>query len=310
LKASPPPPNHIVFTAYPPPSPPNAIPVSASLEIFQNQQPTIKEEKPSFTVINIQPASTSVRFPIGTLTKLEPTMNVIAKTENRLAQRIKTEPVISEVIHHQHITQISTSKVDPIHGVHQNLAKKPQNFPIQTRQFIPIIQNVKATNEALFDKLSKKKRKTMKKLKRFKASLKDLATNHKPRKYTKRSPRINSDDNSEGTSIEKRSIHNNMERKRRIDMKNLFFELKHAIPTLEPQERVAKVNILRAAISYCNQIQREEKLLMELRRKNKRLMMRINKLGASSISKASSIGSFSSSVTSSASSSFESCEEY
>lgn len=98
-------------------------------------------------------------------------------------------------------------------------------------------------------------------------------------------------------SYEKRNMHNNMERQRRIGMRNLYAELKKAIPTLDDRERVPKVNILKEAISYCEKVQREEKILAELRRQNSNLMMRAIKLGLSPKSIGSSSTSSASSYT-------------
>lgn len=122
--------------------------------------------------------------------------------------------------------------------------------------------------------------------------LKRGTTKIKKRKYssnlktTKSSkiPRTNRNDVNESKtysyeiSYEKRTIHNDMERKRRISMKMLFEELKKAIPSIVDQERVPKVNILRAASIYCREIQTAERKLIELRHQNCKLTNHLQKL--------------------------------
>jgi hypothetical protein len=280
----------VIITPYPslPPPPsfsmPPPIAMPASLQIRQIPNPIIKQEEQlqqqKYTIINIQPTSTtSVTFPFGGLPKIEPTVNFA-----------NTDPLFRQIIHqHMQVQQFQ-----------QKFIKQEETFPLQ---IIPTVQNVIPETA--------KPKKNQKRAKRYKTSFSsDMGMAHKQRKYVRRSPQIFYSDNLEDMSIEKRCMHNDMERKRRIDMKNLFVELKRAIPTIHFDDRVAKVNILRAAISYCNQIKSEEKILSDLRRKNKRLMTKMNKLGASIISQANSLGSISSSVTSSASSSFLSSEEY
>lgn len=88
-------------------------------------------------------------------------------------------------------------------------------------------------------------------------------------------------DPDEAETIEKRNLHNNMERQRRIGLKNLFEDLKRQIPTLREKERAPKVNILREAASYCTKLRRDEELHNELARKNQRLMNKLRNLKAS-----------------------------
>jgi len=85
----------------------------------------------------------------------------------------------------------------------------------------------------------------------------------------------------EAETIEKRNLHNNMERQRRIGLKNLFEELKCQIPSLKDKERAPKVNILREAANYCNKLKREEDLYAMLTKKHNRLMSRYRNLTAS-----------------------------
>lgn len=88
-------------------------------------------------------------------------------------------------------------------------------------------------------------------------------------------------DPDEAETIEKRNLHNNMERQRRIGLKNLFEELKNQIPSLKDKERAPKVNILREAAGYCTKLRRDEDLHAELTRKHNRLMTRVKNLKAS-----------------------------
>lgn len=88
-------------------------------------------------------------------------------------------------------------------------------------------------------------------------------------------------DPDEAETIEKRNLHNNMERQRRIGLKNLFEELKCQIPSLKDKERAPKVNILREAANYCTKLRRDEDLKAELTKKHNRLLNRVRNLKAS-----------------------------
>ena len=88
-------------------------------------------------------------------------------------------------------------------------------------------------------------------------------------------------DPDEADTIEKRNLHNNMERQRRIGLKNLFEELKCQIPSLKDKERAPKVNILREAASFCSKLRRDEDLYAELTKKHNRLMTRVRNLKSS-----------------------------
>ncbi|KAG5888370.1 hypothetical protein JTB14_033507 [Gonioctena quinquepunctata] len=57
---------------------------------------------------------------------------------------------------------------------------------------------------------------------------------------------------SEPEPSEKRSLHNNMERQRRIDLRNAFEDLRVLVPEVSKKERAAKVVILREASQYCD----------------------------------------------------------
>lgn len=88
-------------------------------------------------------------------------------------------------------------------------------------------------------------------------------------------------DPDEAETIEKRNLHNNMERQRRIGLKNLFEELKRQIPTLREKERAPKVNILREAAAFCTKLRRDDELHNELTKKNQRLLNKLRNLKAS-----------------------------
>ncbi|XP_055914607.1 myc protein [Eupeodes corollae] len=64
-------------------------------------------------------------------------------------------------------------------------------------------------------------------------------------------------------TIEKRNLHNDMERQRRIGLKNLFEALKKQIPSIKDKERAPKVNILREAAKLCENLTREEQHLSD-----------------------------------------------
>lgn len=70
--------------------------------------------------------------------------------------------------------------------------------------------------------------------------------------YTKR--RAHHSSESEPEPSEKRSLHNNMERQRRIDLRNAFEDLRLLVPEVSKKERAAKVVILREASTYCNNL--------------------------------------------------------
>uniref|UniRef100_A0A8D8LR98 Myc protein n=1 Tax=Cacopsylla melanoneura TaxID=428564 RepID=A0A8D8LR98_9HEMI len=74
---------------------------------------------------------------------------------------------------------------------------------------------------------------------------------------------------------EKRKFHNNMERKRRVDLRNLFEELRELIPNLQNKKRAPKVQILNEAETLCNELSYKSKMQSkqaeELRREQARL---------------------------------------
>lgn len=117
-----------------------------------------------------------------------------------------------------------------------------------------------------------------------------------PKKYIKKA--FENELANEGMSMEKRNMHNDMERQRRIAMRNLYVDLKAEIPSIRGSDRVPKVSILRAASLYCHEVQDKEKLLAQLRVKNKQLLMKLETLGQPPLKKAFSVGSMTSSASS------------
>ncbi|KAM3960726.1 LOW QUALITY PROTEIN: bHLH transcription factor Myc [Aphomia sociella] len=111
----------------------------------------------------------------------------------------------------------------------------------------------------------------------------NIATTSNTRRRTRgpgrRGRRSNTDTDSEGESpeIERRSIHNDMERLRRIGLKNLFDELKQ-IPATRDKERAPKVVILREAASLCRRLRDEDIQREILRKQQNKLMTKLKKL--------------------------------
>ncbi|XP_052899887.1 uncharacterized protein LOC128306412 [Anopheles moucheti] len=81
-------------------------------------------------------------------------------------------------------------------------------------------------------------------------------------------------------TVEKRNLHNNLERQRRIGLKNLFEELKRQIPQLRDKDRAPKVNILREAAALCTRLNQEAEQLNELRQQQIKLYERVRFLRA------------------------------
>lgn len=79
-------------------------------------------------------------------------------------------------------------------------------------------------------------------------------------------------------SIEKRNQHNDMERQRRIGLKNLFENLKDKIPTLCEKERAPKVNILREATLLCTRLTQEDAEIEHQKQRRHRLQQRLKQL--------------------------------
>lgn len=87
---------------------------------------------------------------------------------------------------------------------------------------------------------------------------------------------------SEQEPLEKRSLHNNMERQRRIDLRNAFEELRLVVPEVAKKGRAAKVVILREAATYCDRLgsmsELMEKELVDLRKQQEFLRTRVSQL--------------------------------
>lgn len=105
-------------------------------------------------------------------------------------------------------------------------------------------------------------------------------TRRRARGPGRRGRRSNTDTDSEAESpeIERRSIHNDMERLRRIGLKNLFDELKKQIPATRDKERAPKVVILREAASLCRKLNQEDIEREKLKKKQNQLMTKLKKL--------------------------------
>lgn len=87
---------------------------------------------------------------------------------------------------------------------------------------------------------------------------------------------------SETECSEKRSLHNNMERQRRVDLRNAFDDLRVLVPEVACKERAAKVVILREAAAYCDfltgQSVSQAKQVSEMRKHQERLRARVSQL--------------------------------
>jgi len=93
--------------------------------------------------------------------------------------------------------------------------------------------------------------------------------NTPPRKLRSRK---NNSDSSEQEDDEggTRLSHNDLERKRRNDLRNRFQCLRKCIPSLEESERAAKIIILRRASELIPVLQKEEERLIELKNEEKK----------------------------------------
>lgn len=96
----------------------------------------------------------------------------------------------------------------------------------------------------------------------------------------RRGRRSNTDTDSEAESpdIERRSIHNDMERLRRIGLKNLFDELKKQIPATRDKDRAPKVVILREAAALCRKLRDEDAEREYLKKQQAKLAAKLKKL--------------------------------
>lgn len=91
--------------------------------------------------------------------------------------------------------------------------------------------------------------------------------------------RSSSDDEPD---TEKRSLHNNMERQRRIDLRKAFEDLRLLVPAVERNEKAPKVSILRQAAAYCDKMTKEDQVytiqVTELQSRQERLRARLSQL--------------------------------
>lgn len=83
-------------------------------------------------------------------------------------------------------------------------------------------------------------------------------------------------------STERRSLHNNLERQRRIDLRNAFEELRVLLPDTADNEKAAKVAILNSGAQFCQELELcERRMLMEkvaLRKHQDRLREEVSRL--------------------------------
>ncbi|XP_043282973.1 myc protein [Venturia canescens] len=81
---------------------------------------------------------------------------------------------------------------------------------------------------------------------------------------------------------EKRSLHNNMERQRRIELRNAFEDLRLLVPEIEDKEKAPKVAILRQAAIYCDKLTEIDRAtsakVIEMKRRQERLRARLSQL--------------------------------
>lgn len=103
-----------------------------------------------------------------------------------------------------------------------------------------------------------------------------------PPKYTRKRANYHNSSDSEPEPSEKRSLHNNMERQRRIDLRNAFEHLRVLVPEVNKRDRAAKVVILREARIYCNRLTTTEEdyvlQIDELKEHQERLRARVSQL--------------------------------
>lgn len=108
-----------------------------------------------------------------------------------------------------------------------------------------------------------------------------LATTPGASPYKRKANYMHNSD-SEPEPSEKRSMHNNMERQRRIDLRNAFEDLRMLVPEVSCKAKAAKVAILREAAQYCNHLRISSNDMMkqrvELKRQQERLRARVSQL--------------------------------
>ncbi|CAD6223405.1 GSCOCG00011748001-RA-CDS [Cotesia congregata] len=81
---------------------------------------------------------------------------------------------------------------------------------------------------------------------------------------------------------DKRNLHNNMERQRRIELRNAFDDLRCLIPDLQIKDKAPKVAILRQGSKYCMKLRETEKKLvaqkLELKKRQYKLRTKLSLL--------------------------------
>ncbi|XP_046587207.1 myc protein [Neodiprion lecontei] len=91
--------------------------------------------------------------------------------------------------------------------------------------------------------------------------------------------RSSSDDEPD---TEKRSLHNNMERQRRIELRNAFEDLRVLVPEVQMKEKAPKVVILRQAAVYCNKLTETDRTntdaVSDLKSRQDRLRSKLSQL--------------------------------
>ena len=94
-------------------------------------------------------------------------------------------------------------------------------------------------------------------------------SNTAPRKLRSRKNNSESSEqeNDDGNA---RISHNDLERKRRNDLRNRFQCLRKCIPSLEESERTAKITILRRASEFIPTLRKEEEKLIALKNAEKK----------------------------------------
>ncbi|KZC13844.1 PREDICTED: protein L-Myc-1b-like [Dufourea novaeangliae] len=107
-----------------------------------------------------------------------------------------------------------------------------------------------------------------------------ITTPSTPMKIT--APTLSRSSSDDELDTEKRSLHNNMERQRRIELRNAFEELRVLVPAVESKEKAPKVAILRQAAVYCDMLTEIGQITVakvtELRRRQEKLRARLSQL--------------------------------
>ena len=73
-------------------------------------------------------------------------------------------------------------------------------------------------------------------------------------------------ENDEG----RRSVHNSLERQRRVDLRNAFEYLRQLVPDTKILEKAPKVQILKKAALHCKNLQHTEQRLLREKEKLKK----------------------------------------